>query len=261
MWACMLLFFVCWVKNLNVGKSGLSGIHALTTAAAAAAAEFSSANWQCVAVDFCSCENRLKCIFRSSKVLISLALPFEFAPPRFTNHLWPRDLNGRRVKHQTALSLTFAHPRGHIWPDGLVKISISSMVENDLTPSMSRLIKKSDFNCPGCTTFVWPFPQSEDELSFFDAGGKALMMPHDDVSWTRVANRSNRPQLVNWDLHIKLLEGLQIFPKMMQSGFQGRLFAYDDKKSDHLSPDVSGKQTKQLQPNLKSTIWYFEAEI
>lgn len=47
--------------------------------------------------------------------------------PRFTNHLWPRDLNGPRVGHQTAFGLTFDHPRGHIWPDGLVKISISSM--------------------------------------------------------------------------------------------------------------------------------------
>lgn len=99
--------------------------------------------------------------------------------PCFTNHLWPRDLNSPRVKHQTAFGLTFDHPRGH----GLVKISISSMdrvisatkwsdaigVEtNHGFDTGGRPEKHSNFNRPGCKTFVWPFPPSEDESRLHD---------------------------------------------------------------------------------------------
>lgn len=92
--------------------------------------------------------------------------------PCFTNHLWPRDLNRPRAGHQTAFGLTFDHPRGPIWPDGLVKISISSMdrvisatewsdaisveANNGFNPGAGPE-KDLDFNCPGCKTFVWPF--------------------------------------------------------------------------------------------------------
>lgn len=48
--------------------------------------------------------------------------------PRFTNHLWPRDLNGPRVGHQTQpLVWPLIALEGTFDQTGLFKISISSM--------------------------------------------------------------------------------------------------------------------------------------
>lgn len=121
--------------------------------------------------------------------------------PRFTNHLWPRDLNRPRVGHQTAFGLTFDHPRGHVWPDGLVKISISSMDRvisttkwceaivvkaNNRFDTGGRPEKELNFNCPGCKTFMWPFQLGVDESRLHDE--EAQMEIASQLVWCRRKN-------------------------------------------------------------------------
>lgn len=84
---------------------------------------------------------------------------------------------GSDIKHSLCADL-WSPPRGFVWPDGLFKISISSVDGVVSTAKWSDTISVKanngfdtggeadtdlNFNRAGCKTFAWPFPQRMDE--------------------------------------------------------------------------------------------------
>lgn len=113
---------------------------------------------------------------------MSLALPFE-SVPFYESLVATGPYQIVSWTSNTAFGLTFDGPQGHIWPDGLFKISTSymdrvicstkrsdtiSVTANTRLETRARVEKELSFNCPGCKMFAWPFQLRMDDSRLHD---------------------------------------------------------------------------------------------